>query len=63
MKTTLYSGIIFLILTTIIFTGCSKDDGGDDLSLPVSTSITLFDNILFYDGYDATVSTPVPDIV
>ena len=60
MKTTVYSGWILLFLLFSILINCNNVSARNK-KMPRSNSITLFDEILFYDGYAETVCEPVPD--
>lgn len=53
---------LFLIsvFSSLLFVGCNKENIIDKKTEPTSTTLTLFNEILFYDGYAKTVDKPVP---
>lgn len=60
MKNKLYLLPILVILFVIIVK-CAKDSPTEDTTQLESSSITLFDEVLYYDGYAETVNEPVHD--
>jgi hypothetical protein len=55
--------LLILILVTLILinTKCSSDNPADYTETPTLSTVTMFDGVLFYDGYATTVSEPVPE--
>lgn len=55
----------FLLATLTMFsfflTGCNGDNLTKNPDVPAVSSLTLFNDVLFYDGYAETVSEPVPE--
>lgn len=57
-----YGLFVSLLAIFILATAkCSSNNPAETTSPPASSSIKLFDGVLFYDGYAATVSEPVPE--
>jgi len=49
-----------VVIVSIASLTCKKNNSVEEHPESASASITLFDKVLFYDGYAATVSEPVP---
>jgi len=63
MKKSTFPFLILLFLSISILINCSKSNSEDSAIVPVSSSITLFDDIIFYSGYANPVNEPVPSDV
>ena len=60
MKKFVYS-VLFVTICTLVIIQCKSSNPAETPEAPYTSSLTMFDAVLFYDGYAATVSEPVPD--